>query len=194
MEYQLKGQSTPHLLNEVAEEIQNIRRDAGYPALAIPASEILGTQAMFNVLQGRYNVLTSEFADLMLGYYGTTPGEKDRAVMGKAAIRQNKSAITCRPADLLEPAWEKRRGEALAVGSDGSDEDVLSYAMFPNVAARFFQTRRAGSKDISKPEQETRGTTDPLKATRSQAMPAESRTYIVKVGAEEHKVTVTPAR
>ncbi|MFZ0313631.1 MAG: pyruvate carboxylase subunit B [Candidatus Korobacteraceae bacterium] len=194
MEYQLKGQSTPHLLNEVAEEIQNIRRDAGYPALAIPASEILGTQAMFNVLQGRYNVLTSEFADLMLGYYGTTPGEKDRAVIGKAAIRQNKSAITCRPADLLEPAWEKRRGEALAVGSDGSDEDVLSYAMFPNVAARFFQTRRAGSKDISKPEQETRGTTDPLKATRSQAMPAESRTYIVKVGAEEHKVTVTPAR
>jgi methylmalonyl-CoA carboxyltransferase 5S subunit len=78
MEYQLKGQSTPHLLDEVLVEIQNVRRDAGYPALAIPASEILGTQAMFNVLHGKYSVITSEFADLMLGYYGTTLGEKDR--------------------------------------------------------------------------------------------------------------------
>ena len=101
MEYQLKGQGTPHLLDEVLAEIQNVRRDAGYPALAIPASEILGTQAMFNVLQGKYTVITSEFADLMLGYYGTTLGEKNPEVVAKAAVRANKPAITCRPADLL---------------------------------------------------------------------------------------------
>jgi len=196
MEYQLKGQSTPHLLDEVADEIQNIRRDAGYPALAIPASEILGTQAMLNVLQGKYSVITSEFADLMLGYYGTAPGEKQPEVMGKAANRQNKAAITCRPADLLEPSWERRRTEALALGSNGSDEDVLTYAMFPNVAARFFQTRAAGSEDVPKLSRETPGVTepDPLKAASGKAMPAESRTYIVKVSGEEHNVTVSPAQ
>ena len=107
MEYQLKGQGAPHLLEEVLGEIQSVRRDAGYPALAIPASEILGTQAMFNVLHGKYKVITSEFADLMLGYYGTTLGEKDADVVAKAAIRANKPAITCRPADLLEPSWER---------------------------------------------------------------------------------------
>ena len=103
MEYQLKGQGAPHLLEEVSAEIQNVRRDAGYPALAIPASEILGTQAVFNVLQGKYKVITSEFADLMLGYYGTTLGEKDPEVVANAATRANKPAISCRPADLLEP-------------------------------------------------------------------------------------------
>ncbi|MGO9565434.1 MAG: pyruvate carboxylase subunit B [Candidatus Korobacteraceae bacterium] len=196
MEYQMKGQSTPHLLDEVAEEIQHVRRDAGYPALAIPASEILGTQAMLNVLQGKYSVITSEFADLMLGYYGTAPGEKQPEVVDKAANRQNKAAITCRPADLLEPSWERRRTEALALGSNGSDEDVLTYAMFPNAAARFFQTRTAASKDTPKPSQETHGVTGPAlsRAASGEAMPAESRTYIVKVSGEEHNVTVTPAQ
>lgn len=196
MEYQLKGQSTPHLLDEVAEEIQNVRRDAGYPVLAVPASEIIGTQAMFNVLHGKYSAITSEFADLMLGYYGTSPGEKDPEVMGKAAIRQNKTAITCRPADLLEPSWERKQTEALAHGSNGSDEDVLTYAMFPNVAARFFQTRAAGSKDVPKVSTESQGVAkpDPVKAARGESMPAESRTYIIKVSGEEHNVTVTPAQ
>jgi len=196
MEYQMKGQSTPDLLDEVAEEIQSVRQDAGYPALAIPASEIIGTQAMFNVLHGKYGAITSEFADLMLGYYGTAPGEKDPEVMGKAAIRQNKTAVTCRPADLLEPSWERRRTEALAHGSNGSDEDVLTYAMFPNVAARFFQTRTAGSKDTPTLSRERRAVTEPelLEAASGKTMPAESRTYIVKVSGEEHKVSVTPAQ
>jgi methylmalonyl-CoA carboxyltransferase 5S subunit len=194
MEYQMKGQSTPHLLDDVAEEIQNLRRDAGYPALAIPASEILGTQAMFNVLQGKYSVLTSEFADLMLGYYGTTLGDKDPEVVGKAASRQNKDAITCRPADLLEPSWERRRTEALAVGSNGSDEDVLTYAMFPNAATRFFQTR--GAKNTPGLSRDARGVPEraPVNAAGSPTVPAESRTYIVRVSGEEHNVTVTPAQ
>jgi len=196
MEYQLKGQGTPQLLDQVAEEIQNVRRDAGYPALAIPASEILGTQAMFNVLQGKYNTVTSEFADLMLGYYGTTPGAKDEEVMRKAAIRQNKAAITCRPADLLEPSWENRRTEASAAGSNGSDEDVLTYAMFPNAAARFFQARTAASKDAPALSREARGIPESHQETAvsGEAAPAESRTYIVKVGGEEHSVTVRPVQ
>src|SRR5271157_3228497 len=102
-EYQLKGQSAPHLLREVVAEIQNVRRDAGYPALAIPASEVLGTQAMFNVLQGKYKVITSEFADLRLGYYGTTMGEKNAKVSALAADRPNKRAISNRLGNLLQP-------------------------------------------------------------------------------------------
>ena len=161
MEYQLKGQGAPHLLDEVLAEIQNVRRDAGYPALAIPASEILGTQAMFNVLHGKYKVITSEFADLMLGYYGTPLGEKDPEVVAKAAIRANKPAITCRPADLLEPSWERRRTEAMALGCNGSDEDVLTYAMFPKAATQFFQTRTAGPKEISRESSEAKSAPEP---------------------------------
>jgi methylmalonyl-CoA carboxyltransferase 5S subunit len=190
-EYQLKGQDKPNSLAEVLTEIQNVRRDAGYPALAIPASEILGTQAMLNVLQGRYSAITSEFADLMLGYYGITLGEKDPDVLSKAAVRQNKTAITCRPADLLEPAWERCRTEALALGSNGSDEDSLTYAMFPNAAANFFKTRATGSQESENVSSRTRGVSEST-GTSDEATP-QSRTYIVRVGGEEHKVSVTVA-
>ena len=99
---------------------------------------------------GKYKVITSEFADLMLGYYGTTSGEKDADVLAKAAIRANKPVITCRPADLLEPSWQRTCTEAVALGCNGSDEDILTYAMFPKVAAKFFQTRTAGPKGVSR--------------------------------------------
>jgi methylmalonyl-CoA carboxyltransferase 5S subunit len=184
------------LLDQVLAEIQNVRRDAGYPALAIPASEILGTQAMLNVLQGEYRVITSEFADLMLGYYGTTLGEKNPEVVDKAATHANKPAIACRPADLLEPSWERRRTEALALGCNGSDEDVLTYAMFPKTAAQFFQTRTAGPKDIGKELSKTKAGPEPapVESASSNTRPGESRTYIISVNGEEHKVTVTSAQ
>lgn len=196
MEYLLKGQGTPQLLEEVLAEIQNVRRDAGYPALARPASEILGTQAMFNVLQGKYRVITSEFADLMLGYYGTTLGEKDPEVVAKSAIRANKPPISCRPADLLEPSWERRRTEAMTLGFYGSDEDVLTYAMFPKAAAQFFQTRTAGPKDISRESSQPKAGPGPapLGSASSNAGPGQSRRYIIRVNGEEHKVTVKQAQ
>jgi methylmalonyl-CoA carboxyltransferase 5S subunit len=196
MEYLLKGQGTPHLLDEVLAEIENVRRDAGYPALARPASEILGTQAMFNVVQGKYRVITSEFADLMLGYYGTTLGEKDPEVVARAAIRVNKPAITGRPADLLESSWEQRRTEATTLGCNGSDEDVLTYAMFPEVATQFFQTRTAGRKYIGRESSEPKAVPEPvsLASAPRNARPGPSRSYIVRVNGEEHKVTVTAAQ
>jgi methylmalonyl-CoA carboxyltransferase 5S subunit len=196
MEYLLKGQGTPHLLDEVLAEIENVRRDAGYPALARPASEILGTQAMFNVVQGKYRVITSEFADLMLGYYGTTLGEKDPEVVARAAIRVNKPAITRRPADLLESSWEQRRTEATTLGCNGSDEDVLTYAMFPEVATQFFQTRTAGRKYIGRESSEPKAVPEPvsLASAPRNARPGPSRSYIVRVNGEEHKVTVTAAQ
>jgi methylmalonyl-CoA carboxyltransferase 5S subunit len=194
MEYQLKGQGALQLLDEVLAEIQNVRRDAGYPALAIPASEILGTQAMFNVLHGKYKVITSEFADLMLGYYGTPLGEKDPDVVAKAAIRANKPTISCRPADLLEPSWEPRRAEAMALTCNGSDEDILTYAMFPKTAAKFFQTRAAGAKEISRELSEAKSGPEPAALGSASNNVGPSRSYIISIRGEEHRVTVTPAQ
>jgi methylmalonyl-CoA carboxyltransferase 5S subunit len=195
MEFQLKGQGKPHLLDEVLAEIQNVRREAGYPALAIPASEILGTQAMFNVLHGKYRVVTSEFADLMLGYYGATLGEKDPEVVDKAANRANKPAITCRPADLLEPSWERQRSEAMTLGGNGSEEDVLTYTMFPKAATQFFQSRTAESKEIMRDLGEAKADPAPalLRSASSRAKTGTCRSYIIEVSGEEHKVTVTRA-
>jgi len=197
MEYQLKGQGEPHLLHEVAAEIQNVRRDAGYPALAIPASEVLGTQAMFNILRGRYTAITSEFADLVLGYYGTTLGEKNPEVTAKATDRANKPAISCRPADLLQPSWEQRRMEALALpGCNGTDEDALTCALFPKTAGEFFQSRKTGPKDVSQKAITTQASSAIGLPDRGSdnARPLASQTYVVKVNGQEHKVTVTPAQ
>ena len=81
----------------------------------------MGTQAVFNVLMGRYKVLTGEFADLMLGYYGETIGPKDPDVLETARVHAKKEPITCRPADLLKPEWEALRADALALkGCNGT--------------------------------------------------------------------------
>jgi len=191
-ECQLKGQGAGHSLQELLSEVRNVRSDAGYPALVTPAGQIVGTQAVFNVLQGKYKVITTEFADLMLGYYGSALGEKNAEVINMASARTNKSPITCCPADLLEPEWDRRQSEATALpGCDGTDEDVLTYAMFPKVAPDFFKTRAEGPKNVSEepalvhPEQRasSRGDT----AARSPV------TYVVTLNGREHKVTVTPA-
>ena len=87
------------------------------------------------MLMGRYKVLTGEFADLMLGYYGATIGERDPEIVEAARAQTKKEPITCAPADLLKPEWERLVAEAIALeGCDGSDEDVLTFAMFPQVA------------------------------------------------------------
>jgi methylmalonyl-CoA carboxyltransferase 5S subunit len=103
MESQLKGQGAGDRLKEVLQEVPRIRKDAGYPPLVTPTSQIAGSQAVFNVLMGKYKVLTGEFADLMLGYYGSTIGEKNPEVLKMAEAHAKKPAITCRPADLLKP-------------------------------------------------------------------------------------------
>jgi len=199
MESQLKGQGAGDRLAEVLEEVPRVRKDAGYPPLVTPSSQIVGTQAVFNVLMGKYKAFTGEFADLMLGYYGSTLGEKDPEVLAKAEAHAKKPVITGRPADLLKPEWETLRSEALALeGCQGSDEDVLTYAMFPQVAPKFFKSRPEGPKNLSK---------DPVKVEpAAAAAPAKAggkgeagtaattkKTYVVSLYGKEHKVTVGPA-
>ncbi|MEO1090120.1 MAG: methylmalonyl-CoA carboxytransferase subunit 5S [Pseudomonadota bacterium] len=195
MESQLKGQGAGDRLHEVMEEVPRVRADSGYPPLVTPSSQIVGTQAVFNVIMGKYKTLTSEFADLMLGYYGSTLGEKDTEVLALAEARQKKPPITGRPADLLEPEWDQLKTDASALeGSDGSDEDVLTYAMFPQVSAKFFKTRSDGPKNLGK---------DPVSAPAAEAPAASDAgktgadkgpvTYVVTLYGKEHEVKVSPA-
>jgi methylmalonyl-CoA carboxyltransferase 5S subunit len=195
MESQLKQQGAAQRVKEVLAEVPRVRKDAGYPPLVTPSSQIVGTQAVFNVLMGRYKVLTGEFADLMLGYYGAALGPRDPAVLEAAAKHAKKAAITGRPADLLNPEWDELRAQALALkGCDGSDEDVLTYAMFPQVAAKFFAQRGEG------PKNPTKAPAEPVKAPASAAKTGDGNgpvmtpvTYQVKIGDKSHKVTVEPA-
>jgi methylmalonyl-CoA carboxyltransferase 5S subunit len=151
MESQLAQQGAGDRLREVLAEVPNVRRDAGYPPLVTPSSQIVGTQAVFNVLMGRYKLLTSEFADLMLGYYGATPGGRDPEVVEQAKAQAKKEPITVRPADLLPPEWDRLSEDAASVpGADGTDEDVLTLAMFPGVAPSFFTTRPDGPKNVGR--------------------------------------------
>jgi methylmalonyl-CoA carboxyltransferase 5S subunit len=149
MESQLRQQGAGDRLREVLAEVPRVRAVAGYPPLVTPSSQIVGTQAVFNVLMGEYQSLTAEFADLMLGYYGTTPGERDPEVVAVARAQTKKEPIEVRPADLLEPEWDRLKIEGCALeGCDGSDEDVLTYAMFPGVATTFFAERDQGPRNV----------------------------------------------
>jgi methylmalonyl-CoA carboxyltransferase 5S subunit len=197
MESQLRQQGAGDRLKEVLAEVPRVRKDAGYPPLVTPSSQIVGTQAVFNVLMGRNKTLTGEFADLMLGYYGTTIGPRDSAVMEAAARHAKKEPITGRPADLLKPEWDELRTRALALkGCNGSDEDILTYAMFPPVAAKFFGQRAEGPKNLTKGPAETPKTAAPAKPIK----PGDGKgpvttpvTYQIKIGDKTHKVTVEPA-
>ncbi|WP_288797390.1 methylmalonyl-CoA carboxytransferase subunit 5S [uncultured Arsenicicoccus sp.] len=195
MESQLKQQGAGDKLKEVLEEVPRVRKDAGYPPLVTPSSQIVGTQAVFNVLMGRYKVLTAEFADLMLGYYGSVMGELDQEVVDKARQQTGKEPIDVRPADLIEDEWDSLHDEAAQLdGFDGSDEDVLTYAMFPKVAPGFFGTRAAGPKNVGKDPAE-------LEAEKAAAAMGDSKTgpvrgpitYEITIDGKKHSVAVKPA-
>ncbi|MEE1105799.1 MAG: oxaloacetate decarboxylase subunit alpha, partial [Ruminococcus sp.] len=136
---QLKQAGKEDKLTEVLEEVPRVREDSGYPPLVTPTSQIVGTQAVFNVITGeRYSMCTREFKGLVAGEYGTTPMPIDPAFQKK--ICGDMEIITGRPADRLEPELDKLRGE-IAEWLE-QPEDVLSYAQFPKVAMDFFQKRR----------------------------------------------------
>jgi len=197
MESQLKQQGAADRIREVLAEVPNVRKDAGYPPLVTPSSQIVGTQAVFNVLMGRYKVLTGEFADLMLGYYGETVGRRDHHVIDLAARQANKEPINGRPADLLKDEWPELRSAALQTdGCNGSDEDVLSYAMFPQVATKFFATRHLGPKNLGKDPVAQPAAPAPETAAAAATPSGPVRTnvsYEVKLNGKTHRVTVSPA-
>jgi len=139
---QLKDQSALDKMNHVLDEIPNVRKDLGYPPLVTPTSQIVGTQAVLNVITGeRYKSITNEVKNYFLGQYGAAPGNVDEKIK-KLAIADQKP-ITCRPADLIKPEIESLRVKSEAFAKN--DEDILTYAMFPDLAEIFLQERNAGT-------------------------------------------------
>ena len=134
---QLKQQNAEDRYYEVLAEVPRVRKDFGYPPLVTPTSQIVGTQAVLNVLMGRYKMVSKESKGLLRGEYGKLPGEVNEEVR-RMAIGDDE-VITCRPADLIEPELPKYREETK--GFAKTEEDVLSYALFPQVAKKFFDTR-----------------------------------------------------
>jgi methylmalonyl-CoA carboxyltransferase 5S subunit len=195
MESQLKQQGAGDRMDDVLAEVPRVRKDAGYPPLVTPSSQIVGTQAVFNVMMGRYKVLTGEFADLMLGYYGHTVGDRDPQVIDLATRQAKKDPIEIRPADLLKAEWEHLRASALEIqGCDGSDEDVLTFAMFPQVAPRFFGTRPQGRKDLGKDPNARPAPPAAAPAGDTGTGPVrEPISYDVTLNGRAHRVTVSPA-
>jgi oxaloacetate decarboxylase alpha subunit len=139
---QLKEQGAEDKYEEVLKEVPRVRKDLGEPPLVTPSSQIVGTQAVFNVLMGeRYKVATSQTKDILLGKYGQTVKPFNPEVVDKVLGEDKKDAITCRPADLLEPGLPKFEEEMKQWKQQ--DEDVLTYALFPQVATEFFKYREA---------------------------------------------------
>ena len=135
---QLKDAGKEDKLEEVLAEIPNVRKDSGYPPLVTPTSQIVGTQAVFNVLMGeRYKMVTKEFKAMVRGEYGATPAPISEEFRKK--IIGDDEPITCRFADTLAPEMDKLREQASKYIRQ--EEDVLTYAMFPQVAPKFFEKR-----------------------------------------------------
>ena len=144
---QLKEQGKEDKFEEVLAEVPRVRKDLGEPPLVTPSSQIVGTQAVFNVLMGeRYKVATKETKDVLLGKYGQTVKPFNPEIVDKVLGEEKKNAITCRPADLLEPELDKIEAEMKQWKQQ--DEDVLSYALFPQVATEFFKYREAQQKKV----------------------------------------------
>jgi len=136
---QLKQAGKEDRYYDVLAEIPRVRKDFGYPPLVTPSSQIVGTQAVLNVITGeRYKMLPKESRAMLKGEYGKLPGEVSEEVRAKAGIKPEE-VVTCRPADLLEPELPKYRAEFAGLAK--SEEDVLSLALFPQVAPAFIKKR-----------------------------------------------------
>jgi pyruvate carboxylase subunit B len=136
---QLKQVGAEDKLREVLEEVKRVREDLGWPPLVTPASQIVGTQAVLNVLYGRYQVVAKETYNYVKGLYGRPPAPIKPEVVEK--ILKGDKPIETRPADLLEPVYEKCREEVIRKGYYSKEEDVITYCLFPDVAEEFFKSR-----------------------------------------------------
>lgn len=202
MENQLREQGALDRMDEVLEEIPKVRADLGFIPLVTPTSQIVGTQAVINVLAGeRYKTITKETAGILKGEYGATPAPVNRQLQER--VLRGSQPITCRPADLLEPELEKLTAELRKLATENGVQlasvevdDVLTYALFPQVGWRFLQNRGNPSAFEPAPGDETTAiVTQPL-ATEVPDRGAEAATgvaaYWVTVNGRSYHVEVAP--
>ena len=192
MEGQLKEQGAADRIDEVLEEIPRVREDLGFIPLVTPTSQIVGTQAVINVLTGeRYKSITKETAGVLKGEYGAAPAPVNTALQAK--VLDGKEAITCRPADLLEAEMEtltvdlmeKAQSEGIKLASERVD-DVLTYALFPQVGLKFLKNR--GNPDAFEPAP----TLEAAKPAAAQPVSGGVETYSVRVDGQVYAVEVGP--
>ena len=142
---QLKGQNAMDKYDEVLREIPRVRKEMGYPPLVTPLSQMVGTQAVLNVVMGeRYKMVAKEIKEYLHGRYGKFPAEVDQAIMKKIVV--DDEVITCRPADLLKPEFESLKEKYKDIAK--SDEDVLSLALFENVAVEFLNKKYNKKEEV----------------------------------------------
>ena len=186
LESQLRQQNAFDKLDEVLKENARVCKDFGYPPLVTPTSQIVGTQAVLNVLMGRYKNLTAESMNLLVGNYGKTPAQADPELVKQALKGLNMDKpVTERPADTIPnelPKIEAELKEKLGVSSVDID-DVLTYAMFPQVALKFFATRANGPVSFEAPKAATGAAAAPAKASGTQ-------NYVITVDSKNYNVTV----
>jgi oxaloacetate decarboxylase alpha subunit len=197
MERQLRDQGAADSFDAVLEEIPRVRKDLGYIPLVTPTSQIVGTQAVLNVLLGeRYKNITKETQAILRGEYGATPLPVDKDL--QARVLEGKRPITCRPADQLEPEMRKLSSDLYRVADEKEIEvfgveDVLTYALFPQVGLRFLE-HRGDPSAFEPPPSETAAV--PARAAAKSALPAPSASgperYQVVVNGRTYDVQVAP--
>ncbi len=180
---QLREQGALGRMNEVLAEIPRVREDLGYPPLVTPTSQIVGTQAVLNVITGeRYKSITNEVKFYLQGRYGAPPG-KVNPIVRQMAIG-NEDVIDCRPADLLPPELDKLRAEIGSLAE--SEEDVLTYAMFPDIGREFLQQRAAGTL-VAEPLEPPPGTDGSSSSATEFNITLHGETYHIKVTGSGHR-------
>ncbi|EGR3963582.1 oxaloacetate decarboxylase subunit alpha [Vibrio cholerae] len=205
MESQLKEQGAAHRIDEVLEEIPRVRQDLGFIPLVTPTSQIVGTQAVINVLTGeRYKSITKETAGVLKGEYGATPASVNAEL--QARVLEGGQAITCRPADLLQDELDHLTKELLEkaqvekiILADAKVDDVLTYALFPQVGLKFLKNRHnpeafepAPGKEPA-PVASAPASTKPAAGIESYSVKVDGVVYDVEVGPQGQLTSVVPA-
>ncbi|TXX49751.1 oxaloacetate decarboxylase subunit alpha [Vibrio cholerae] len=205
MESQLKEQGAAHRIDEVLEEIPRVRQDLGFIPLVTPTSQIVGTQAVINVLTGeRYKSITKETAGVLKGEYGATPASVNAELQTR--VLEGGQAITCRPADLLQDELDHLTKELLEKAqvenitlADAQVDDVLTYALFPQVGLKFLKNRHNPEAFEPAPGKEPAqvatapATTKPAAGIESYSVKVDGVVYDVEVGPQGQLTSVVPA-
>jgi oxaloacetate decarboxylase alpha subunit len=196
LESQLREQNAAAKLDEVLLEIPRVREDLGFIALVTPTSQIVGTQSVLNVLAGeRYKNITKETEGVLKGEYGSTPAPVNAEL--QARVLEGGEPMTCRPADKLEPEFDRLKEELLGlekseglVFGDFIDDDVLTYALFPQVGLKFLANRN--NPDAFEPVPGSEPAAAEQATVSAGSASGQSETYTVEVQGQQYVVKVTP--
>jgi pyruvate carboxylase subunit B len=181
---QLREQGAVDRVTEVFEEIPRVRKDLGYPPLVTPTSQIVGAQALLNVVTGkRYETITNEVKQYLQGHYGKAPADFDPAVQRQAIGSED--SIDVRPADLLEDEMDKLRAAAGELARN--EEDVLTYAMFPEIGKDFLQQRSSDTPAVKTEEQVQAGTTERRSRPTEFNVTLHGEPYHIKITGTGHR-------